>query len=103
MRREVSVVLKPGDEFRFDLDSAAAMPNDLARWWLDDQFVRLGCEPLRASGKVLLVDKVLAVAQAAGREAWLDPKWFSEFARATASALGKDLVRLDVPAMAISY
>ncbi|MFZ4287920.1 hypothetical protein [Variovorax sp. HJSM1_2] len=103
MRREVSVVLNLGVEYRFDLDSAAPMPNDLARWWLDDQFVRLGCEPLRASGKVLLADKVLSVAQAAGRDAWQDPKWFSEFARASASALGKDLVRLDVAAMAISY
>lgn len=103
MRREVTVVLSPGDEFRFDLDSAEPMPNDLARWWLDDQFVRLGCEPLRASGKVLLADKVITVAQAAGRSAWQDPKWLSEFARATASALGKDLIRLDVPSMAISY
>ena len=48
-----------------------------ARRWLDDEFTRLDCEPLRASGKVLLADKVLTVAPgrgcAAGRPRWGQP------------------------------
>jgi hypothetical protein len=32
-------------ELRFDLDEVQPMPHDVARWWLDEQFTRLGCEP----------------------------------------------------------
>lgn len=103
MRSEVTVRLSPNEEYRLDLTGADPMPNDLARWWLDDQFVQLGCEPLRATGKVLLADKVITVAQAAGSKLFENPKWSSEFARATVSALAKPLVTLDVPAMALSY
>lgn len=103
MRSEVSVHLGAGQEFRFDLEEVQPMPHDVARWWLDDQFTRLGCEPLRASGKVLIADKVLTVAQAAGAALLSDPKWSSEFARAAHAALAKPVVRVDVPAMAVSY
>jgi hypothetical protein len=66
MRSELKVKLVSGTELRFDLDEIQPMPHDLARWWLDDQFTRLGCEPIRPTGKVLTVDKVLSVAQARG-------------------------------------
>jgi hypothetical protein len=103
MRSEVTVRLAAGREFRFDLDEVQPMPHDLARWWLDDQFVQLGCEPLRATGKVLMADKVITIAQAAGEKLLANAKWSSEFARATSAALAKPVVRLDVPAMAITY
>lgn len=65
MQSEVSVRLADDQEFRFDLTSAEPMAHEAGRRWLDDQFTALDCEPLRASGKVLLADKVLTVAQAA--------------------------------------
>ena len=65
--------------------------------------MRLECEPLRASGKVLTADKVLTVARAAGAPLLSDPVWSLDFARATSAALAKVVVRVDVPAMAISY
>ena len=37
-----------------------------ARDWFDSAWETLGCEPLRPSGKVLLLDKVLGVADALG-------------------------------------
>mgnify|MGYP000954118356 FL=1 len=43
MRSEVTVKLADGAELRFDLDEVQPMPHDVARWWLDDQFTRLGC------------------------------------------------------------
>ena len=79
------------------------MPSDVARRWLDDELTRLECEPLRASGKVLLADKVLTVARAAGPVLLADPDWFQKFARATHGALAKAIVRIDLPSMAISY
>ena len=66
MLSEVSVLLAGNQEFRFDLAGAEPMGHEAGRRWLDDQFTALDCEPLRASGKVLLADKVLTVARAAG-------------------------------------
>ncbi len=103
MRSEVTVLLEAGQEFRFDLDEVQPMPHEVARRWLDEQFTRLDCEPLRASGKVLTADKVLTVAQAAGAALLSDPQWSGEFARAASAALAKPVVRVDVPAMAISF
>ena len=103
MRSEVSVTLAPGQEFRFDLDGAEPMAHEAARRWLDDEFTRLECEPLRASGKVLLADKVLTVASAAGATLLGDGTWGPAFARAASAALARPLVRVDVPAMAVTY
>ena len=103
MRSEVFVRLDGGREFRFDLDGVQAMPHALARIWLDGQFLELGCEPLRATGKVLLADKLIAIAQAAGAPLLDDPQWSAGFSRAASAALAKPIVRLDVPAMTVSY
>ena len=103
MHREVSVTLSLQQQYRFDLEGQAPMANDEGRQWLDAQFVALGCEPLRASGKVLLADKVLTIARAAGARLLSDPQWSQAFARAASAALAKPVVRVDVPAMAVSY
>jgi len=103
MRSEVTVTLDAGHAFRFDLEEVQPMPHDVARWWLDDQFTLMGCEPLRPTGKVLLADKVIVVARAAGAKLLGDPKWSAEFARATSAALAKPVVRLDIPLMTVSY
>lgn len=103
MHSEVSVTLSPQQEYRIALEGKPPMANEEARRWLDEQFLRLECEPLRASGKVLTADKVLTVASAAGAPMLSDPVWALEFARAASAALAKAVVRVDVPAMAISY
>lgn len=103
MRSEVFVRLDAGREYRFGVAEGQAMPHELARIWLDGQFVALGCEPLRATGKVLLADKLIAIAQAAGSQLLDDPQWSAAFASAACAALGRPMVRLDVPAMTVSY
>ena len=103
MRNEVSVELAPGQVFSVDLGQGPAMPSDQARQWLDQQFVQLECEPLRATGKLLLADKVLVIAQAAGAPLLGDPAWSGDFARAASAALAKPIVRVDVPGMAVTY
>ena len=100
MHSEVSVRLADGQEFRFDLKGAEPMANEAARWWLDEQFTTLDCEPLRASGKVLLADKVLTVARAAGVALMQDPTWSRDFARAASAALATPIVRVD---MAVTF
>ena len=103
MHSEVSVQLTGNQEFRFDLEGQEPMTHEGGRRWLDDQFTALDCEPLRASGKVLLADKVLTVAHAAGAALLGDAAWSSQFARATVAALARPIVRVDVPAMAVSF
>ncbi|MFZ3124774.1 MAG: hypothetical protein WA129_06625 [Acidovorax sp.] len=103
MHSEVSVQLTGNQEFRFDLQGQEPMAHEAGRRWLDDQFIALDCEPLRASGKVLLADKVLTVARAAGASLFNDPVWSRDFARAASAALARPVVRVDVPGMAVSY
>ncbi|UCV00022.1 hypothetical protein [Acidovorax radicis] len=103
MHSEVSVKLAENQEFHFDLGGAEPMGHEAARRWLDDQFISLDCEPLRASGKVLLADKVLTVAHAAGASRMGDADWSLTFARAASAALARPIVRVDVPAMAVTF
>ncbi len=103
MRSQITVIFDKGVEFEFKVDEVPAMTSDIARAWLDAQFTELDCEPLRASGKVLMVDKVLRVTQAAGPTLFADEKWAAEYVGALHAALSKPLIRVDVPAMAITY
>ena len=103
MRSEVSITFKGAAPVRIDLEEVQPMPQDVARWWLDDQFTRMGCEPLRATGKLLTADKVVVVAQAAGLSKFAEPKFAQEFARAASAALGKPVMHVDVAALSISF
>jgi len=103
MSSELIVRFNPQQEWRIDLSRLEPMGMEEARRWLDDQFTALDCEPLRASGKVLLADKVLTVAQAAGAHLLAQPEWGQAFARAASAALARKVIRVDVPAMAVTY
>jgi len=103
MRNEVIVSIEAGQDFRISTEGLSPMALDDARRWLDQQFVQLECEPLRATGKLLTADRVLCVAQAAGVQKFNDATWANDFARASSAALGKAFVRVDVRAMAVTY
>jgi len=103
MHSEVTVTLAPGQEFHADLRAAEPLGHEAARRWLDDQFIALDCEPLRPSGKVLLADKLLTVAHAAGTRLLGDPEWLHVYARAATGVTGRPVVRVDVPGMTVGY
>ncbi|HQY38330.1 MAG: hypothetical protein Q8O81_14395 [Giesbergeria sp.] len=103
MHSVVTVSLDSSQEFRFELDGVEPMAHEDARRWLDNEFTRMECEPLRASGKVLMADKVLTVAAAAGAPMLGDRAWMADFARATSAALARPVVRVDVQSMTINY
>lgn len=102
MRSEVNVVVQ-GEEFSFSLEGVTPLDNAAARQWLDAQFVALECEPLRASGKLLLADKVVVVAREAGVKHFSDATWGAAFAAAASAALGKPRVQVDADALSLSY
>jgi hypothetical protein len=101
MRHEVIVKFAGGDELL--LHPAAPMALDAARAWLDQEFMRLECDPVRPTGKVLFSDRLLAIAQAAGAEGFADAAWAAQFAGAAAGALGRPLIRVDVDGSSIGY
>jgi hypothetical protein len=105
MRQEVIVSFNPQQRHALLVHaSAPVMAADIARRWLDEQFVANDCEPLRASGKVLIADKVLVLAGTVGEARFAaDTDWAQAFAQATVAALGRPVVRVDVEAGAISY
>ena len=103
MRSEVSITFKGEAPVRIDLNEVQPMPHDVARWWLDNQFTQMGCEPLRPTGKLLTADKVVVVAHAAGPAKIAEPKFSQELARAASAALGKPVLHADVAALSISY
>jgi hypothetical protein len=93
MRSEVSITFKDRAPVRIDLDGLPPMSNEEARAWLDQQFTRMECEPLRPTGKLLT----------AGSDKFADAAWAQAFARAASAALAKPMVHIDVAALSISY
>lgn len=82
-------------------DPAAA---EAARDWFDNTWAALGCEPLRPSGKVLLLDKVMGVADTLGYGTLSqDGAKAAEFARQTVQALGKSRITVDLPGLTVGF
>jgi hypothetical protein len=104
MRHEVFVRFPHEREFALPVGAEEAMPADEARRWLDQEFVANECEPLRASGKVLTADKLLALAGTVGPQRFeSDPAWAAVYARATLAALGRPMVQVDVEGGAVTF
>ncbi|OYU29501.1 hypothetical protein C1O66_00895 [Paucibacter aquatile] len=103
MRSEVKVVFSPLQQFDLVVDAEEVLSFEAARKWLDEQYVKNECEPMRGSGKVLLADKILGVAAAVGPAAFSDPAWAMDYARATSGALSKALLKVDVAKRTLSY
>lgn len=103
MHHYVSVTFRNQPAQRIDLAGQPPMERDDARKWLDDQFLTLECEPLRATGKLLMTDRVVVVAQAAGPAKFADASWALTFARAASTVLGKQTVNVDADSLTITY
>ncbi|NYT61550.1 hypothetical protein H0A66_04340 [Alcaligenaceae bacterium] len=90
---ELTVNIEPGG-------SASAAARD----WFDASWHSLGCEPLRASGKVLLLDKIMGVADALGYSALSTNNDAAvEFATQSALALEKPRVTVDLPGLTVGF
>lgn len=75
-----------------------------ARAWFEESWESLGCEPLRVSGKVLLLDKILGVADSLGYGKLSSKADLAEeFASHTVQALEKPRVTVDLPGLSIIY
>lgn len=104
MRSNLTIVFG-ADEVSVDLPAGdTAWSGEQARRWLDEQFIANDCEPVRPSGKVLTVDKLLAIASAVGQRGFeQDATLRLAFARAATAAVSQPVVRIDVDAHVVSY
>lgn len=105
MRSNVIVIFNPRQSLEWPLDvTLDRQAGEAARSWFEKTWEELGCEPLRASGKVLLLDKILGVADALGYQGLAgDAARADEFARHVVLALEKPRVTVDLPGLAIMY
>lgn len=100
MRQDVTVVFAADDVVEIGVPAGTAIgSHDEGRRWLDEQFIANDCEPLRASGKVLTADKLLAIAATVGRRRFdADGVFRAAYAAAALAAMGRPVVRVDVAA-----
>ncbi|WP_323018853.1 hypothetical protein [Castellaniella sp.] len=105
MQGHVIIVFDAQHSLEFTVDAPVdAEQARAARAWFEQRWESLGCEPLRVSGKVLLLDKILGVADALGYRALSSQADLAqEFAAHAVQALEKPRVTVDVPGLSIVY
>jgi hypothetical protein len=104
MNAQVTIRFSPSVTIELTVPFASdATAQARARDWLDRTYVEFGCEPIRPSGKVLLLDKILGIADAAGAKHFQrDEEWGKSFAQAVSSALDRPGVNVDVEGLTVS-
>src|SRR5690606_35848252 len=105
MRSIVTIIFNERQqlEYAVDVDHSPGA-QAMALEWLEAKWEQLGCEPLRHSGKVLLLDKVLGVADALGYDTFArNADRAQEFADQTATALGRPSITIDLPGLTVSF
>lgn len=105
MRSVVTVVFNSRQSLETSVDvEPDSAGSQAARDWFDATWVRLGCEPLRPSGKILLLDKILGVADALGHvQLAQDLQQLREFASHAALALQKPRITVDLPGLVVGF
>lgn len=105
MRSDVTVIFDARRTVDLSVDVApSAQAASDARDWFEAAWDTLGCEPLRPSGKVLLLDKIMGVADALGYDTLsTDAKESQEFAQHAALALDKPRIIVDLPGLSVGY
>ncbi len=106
MERHVVVSFGPDSEYEFHCDDHRSPVRNVAdaRDWLEQQFHVLECEVVTPTGKILIIDKILAVARNAGERRFAgDGDWALRFACSAALALNRAAVRVNVVDDTVSY
>lgn len=104
MRNIVNVIFSPSRSIEIVVDGTSQSNSAQAIDWIENLWGELGCEPLRASGKVLLLDKIIGVADAIGyKQLQSNQDKANEFASYVAQALEKPTVNIDLIEQTITY
>ncbi len=75
-----------------------------AREWFEDAWVRFGCEPVRDSGKVLLLDRIMCVTEALGYAVLAeDAAQAQQLATQAALVLNRPTITVDLVEKMVSF
>lgn len=104
MNAQVIIRFRPDVTIEFNVPyTSDATAQARARDWLDRTYAEFGCEPIRPTGKVLLLDKILGIADAAGEKRFQqESEWGRLYAQAVSSALDRTGVHVDVEGRTVS-
>lgn len=81
----------------YEIIAHAGTSREAADAWLDDQWQALECEPSNPMGKVILLDKILAIAKYGGEKRFeTRGEWAQSYANAVSTVLERPVVRVDV-------
>lgn len=105
MRCAVTLIFGPEQILELPVNVVTSTLGALnAREWFEDAWVRFECEPTRASGKVLLLDKILSVTEAMGYTTLVQNNDQAvELATQTALALKKPVITVDLVESTVSF
>lgn len=103
MRGTVTIIFNARQSLDIEAETGDA-GGPQAREWFDKTWEHLGCEPLRPSGKVLLLDKILGVADAYGHSQLSgNNDLAAEFARNAMAAVDASRVTVDLPGLSVGF
>jgi hypothetical protein len=104
MNAQVSIRFGPHLTIEISVPFASdAAAQARAREWLERTYDQFGCEPTRPTGKVLLLDRILGIADAAGeRHFQRDAEWGKSYAQAVSSALERAAILVNVDERTVS-
>ena len=104
MRHQITIIFSPNQSLEFvlhDLDLSDSAV-EAAQQWLYHKWEELECEPFRPSGKVLLLDRILGIAQEVGYHQLSELGEIAvNFAKNIATALESQNVVVDIPALTV--
>lgn len=105
MRSTVTIIFSERQRLEYVVDIEQTPDTQAqAMEWLEATWDRLGCEPLRHSGKVLILDKVLGVADSLGYSTFVQHEDRArEFAQQIAAALGRPVINIDLPGLTVGF
>lgn len=98
------VIVSFSKDLEFEFKPVSTVQADEARQWFEREFEALECDVATPTGKILAVDRIVAVAKYAGAERFRSQvAWAEQFAKYAASILGRELIRVDVEKSIIGY
>lgn len=105
MRSVVNVIFNERQRLEYIVEAdESPQAKAAAMEWLEATWTRLECEPLRHSGKVLILDKVLGVADSLGYHTFVQHEdRAQEFAAQAATALGRPVINIDLPGLTVGF
>lgn len=99
MACHLSIIFADGVQVDYQLSDAdiVAVDGQVAHAWLDREYEAAGCVPNNPVGKLLMADKILGLAKSQSQRSFDPPSpWVKDFLRASAAALARPVITIDI-------